>query len=142
MARTHGSIKRAIWTDPEWLSLGREAQWLHMARKLQGQAEKFSVADALTWASGVTVDQVAAAVEELKMTKYGHVLKKLSTREKIPLDLRREVYAADGWKCAFCRSTRKLEIDHIIPLSKGGTDDRSNLQTLCEHCNRKKGATL
>lgn len=34
---------------------------------------------------------------------------------------------------------RILEIDHIIPKSKGGTDHRSNLQLLCSHCNRVKG---
>lgn len=32
-----------------------------------------------------------------------------------------------------------LEIDHIIPLSKGGLTNTDNLQTLCWRCNRKKG---
>ena len=31
-----------------------------------------------------------------------------------------------------------LEIDHIIPLSRGGTDELQNLQTLCYNCNREK----
>jgi len=29
--------------------------------------------------------------------------------------------------------------DHIVPKSKGGTDELSNYQTMCAHCNRKKG---
>jgi hypothetical protein len=43
-----------------------------------------------------------------------------------------------GGVCAFCHSTTRLEVDHIIPLSRGGTDDPSNLQVLCQRCHRVK----
>jgi len=50
------------------------------------------------------------------------------------------VLARDTWKCLSCgRSAREdgvlLEVDHIIPRSKGGSNDMSNLQTLCKKCN-------
>ena len=32
-----------------------------------------------------------------------------------------------------------MEVDHIIPTSKGGTDHEDNLQLLCTHCNKVKG---
>ncbi|MGR2681567.1 HNH endonuclease [Chromobacterium haemolyticum] len=41
-----------------------------------------------------------------------------------------------------CRSTQDLTIDHIKPLSKGGSDDLANLQFLCRPCNSAKGARL
>lgn len=43
-------------------------------------------------------------------------------------------------KCAYCRIrlNGKGEVDHKVPLSKGGTNDRSNLQLTCKPCNRKK----
>lgn len=44
----------------------------------------------------------------------------------------------DGFHCQHCKTTYELEIDHIIPLSKWGTNDLENLQLLCDPCNGKK----
>lgn len=45
---------------------------------------------------------------------------------------------AEVGKCIKCGSTEKLTIDHIIPLSKGGSKAQSNWQILCLKCNRAK----
>ena len=45
-------------------------------------------------------------------------------------------------KCAICGSTKDLQIDHIYPKSKGGSDVEGNLQVLCAKCNIKKGNKL
>lgn len=42
--------------------------------------------------------------------------------------------------CIWCGATDKLEIDHIVPISKGGESVEKNLQILCRSCNRKKRA--
>jgi len=43
--------------------------------------------------------------------------------------------------CGISSEKRYLDIDHIVPRSKGGSDDISNLQALCFVCNRNKGNT-
>ena len=56
---------------------------------------------------------------------------------------RAQVLARDGYTCQMCGISIKdgaiLEIDHIHPVSKGGTNDLSNLQVLCRDCNAGKG---
>ena len=51
---------------------------------------------------------------------------------------RPEVLARDGNICRQCGSTQNLEVDHIIPLARGGSNELDNLQVLCRTCNRKK----
>jgi hypothetical protein len=48
------------------------------------------------------------------------------------------VYTRDGGKCKCCGGYENLEYDHIIPYSCGGSSDVSNIQLLCQKCNRSK----
>lgn len=62
-------------------------------------------------------------------------------RNPISTVLRHEVFLRDGYRCRECGATNhetRLEVDHIIPVSQGGTDELENLQTLCAECNRAK----
>ena len=66
-------------------------------------------------------------------TRYG--------RQPIPRKLRHEVFKRDGYRCRECGASKdetSLEIDHIVPVARGGTNDIGNLQTLCRECNRMK----
>lgn len=40
--------------------------------------------------------------------------------------------------CAYCGYDLPTQVDHVIPLSRGGTDDRSNLVPACKSCNMEK----
>lgn len=42
------------------------------------------------------------------------------------------------YRCLACGSTKNLSADHVVPLSKGGTNYISNIQVLCKRCNSKK----
>lgn len=58
----------------------------------------------------------------------------------IPLSntIRNNVYEIQGRVCCCCSSTESLEIDHKLPVSKGGNSIIDNLQVLCRRCNIKK----
>lgn len=62
--------------------------------------------------------------------------------------LREYIKQRDDYTCKSCSISTYaernllLEIDHIIPLSKGGVTTESNLQTLCWRCNRTKGSKI
>ncbi len=70
--------------------------------------------------------------------------KENSKRRKFSYNERVSVFDRDGSKCLCCGESAfsELTIDHIIPLSKGGTNDFDNLQTLCDKCNFEKGVRI
>ena len=60
------------------------------------------------------------------------------SREPIAEDVQMFVWQRDGGKCVNCDSNENLEYDHIIPVSKGGSNTARNIQLLCQTCNRLK----
>jgi len=61
---------------------------------------------------------------------------------RVPDSIRATVLVRDGGRCRRCRRSINLEMDHIVPVSKGGKTEESNLQTLCRRCNRVKARKL
>lgn len=59
------------------------------------------------------------------------IAQKFIGRKKI----RNFIFKRDKFICLRCSSTENLQIDHIIPISKGGENKLMNLQTLCRRCN-------
>lgn len=55
--------------------------------------------------------------------------------------LRKQVFVRDGEVCAYCGTTSgPFEIDHVIPLAIGGTNELDNLAVACRPCNRQKNS--
>jgi len=55
---------------------------------------------------------------------------------------RQNVFLRDDHTCQYCQqklSDKRLTIDHVIPLSKGGRHEWNNVVTACSACNNRKG---
>ena len=66
-------------------------------------------------------------------------------RARVSNRMRFSIYERDGNRCRKCGKSgwhHDLEIDHIIPISKGGKSTYENLQTLCRECNLEKGSRI
>jgi hypothetical protein len=95
---------------------------------------------------------VKNACEQISLFHQGKItldqlLLKTSTknvRKTIPLNIRWKVLKRDNYTCVKCGKSPgkdkniELEIDHIIPVSKNGSNEIENLQTLCYECNQGK----
>lgn len=90
-------------------------------------------------------DQIASSYKEvwrLISVRQSRAYQVQVERAKLSDSLRYDVLRRDGFKCQICGATAqegaKLHVDHIIPVSKGGKTELSNLRTLCDRCNLGK----
>lgn len=96
---------------------------------------------------------VAMHVERLDVDKLEEENRILFERDgmlkrvPVPSWCRRAVFFRERGRCAACQADlshiislqAEPELDHIVPLHEGGINDVSNLQLLCQKCNRMKG---
>lgn len=95
----------------------------------------------------MTEEMIAELINQLenKLTMVSQIREQ---RALMTQKLREYIKKRDNYTCCICgNSVEKepnllLEIDHIIPISKGGLTEESNLQTLCWKCNRAKSDKL
>ncbi len=88
--------------------------------------------------SQITEGQRQATAEALEIMNPNGTRQVDLSRAAIPSEVRREVWRRDGGKCIKCGSRENLEYDHIIPVSKGGSNTARNIELLCQQCNRSK----
>lgn len=93
----------------------------------------------------VSFDYLIDRYEKLERINFETTLKQFQTnnqRKLMTKDLRKAIMERDNYTCQICGKYMPdgigLQIDHIIPVSKGGKTIPSNLQVLCSKCNGKK----
>ena len=75
-------------------------------------------------------DNICEAYREV-----GRIEERLRLIREFPaLDLKQKVIIRDGFKCALCYGENSLQVHHKTPKSIGGTNEMTNLITLCANC--------
>ena len=63
-------------------------------------------------------------------------------RARFSRNLKIRMYRGQQARCQYCAwryTMEELEIDHMVPVDRGGSNEESNLQLLCRSCNKRKG---
>lgn len=116
----------------EWRSANREkVNFLKKARYANNPEVKEQVSK---W--------FAAHPEVKKAAKHNRRAKERTAAGKFTGQEFIDLCAMYGNKCLCCGSSDKLTADHVVPLSKGGTNFIENIQPLCLPCNKHKGTRV
>ena len=87
--------------------------------------------------------KLAKSVDRADRTyrKFTHLRTELrpASREHLSASKRKRILLRGKGRCMKCGSKKNLEIDHVVPLARGGSNRLENLQLLCQRCNRMKG---
>lgn len=122
-ARRFGSWRGALQAFIDWINLDNNTEY----------NENISLSDK------TTVDSDNFKSDNKYVAKHRH-----KTPREVNYRLRFKVLQRDNFKCCFCGASPAkdpsvdLDIDHILPWSKGGETVMENLQTLCKKCNLGK----
>jgi CRISPR/Cas system Type II protein with McrA/HNH and RuvC-like nuclease domain len=79
---------------------------------------------------GTRIEFARVMIEFKKLESNEKNMSELLRQNKQMLDMEK--------KCAYCNSDKDIQLDHIIPLSKGGWDIFDNLVFACKKCNLSK----
>ena len=100
----------------------------------------------------VKLERLIGATEPVDLAALGEFIdfptaeqadfEEVAARMRIPDAVRAAIIVRDGGRCRRCGSARNLEVDHIVPLSRGGGSEEDNLQAMCRRCNRRKAKKL
>lgn len=112
----------------------RDEEWL--PRLLQANLGR----NRESWVVLETDTRARAVLSALKVPATGSATGTQSSRS-IAVTLRFEILRRDGFTCRYCGRRPPhvvLHVDHVVPWSKGGTNDPSNLRAACQDCNLGK----
>lgn len=96
----------------------------------------------LIFAVAILLFLISVANQDRRKKRLKNLYISSGDSRRISDKAKREVWRRDEGKCVQCGSRERLEYDHIIPVSKGGSNTVRNIELLCEKCNREKSGNI
>lgn len=132
-----GDVILELDTTPETLLLWEDLQKKERAERKRKIEEQEKAEIALKLKERQRRRELEEQVR-MELIDSGELFGDQPKRPPIPREVVDAVYRRDGARCVYCGSTENLQLDHIIPFSKGGATSLENLQLLCQKCNLEK----
>lgn len=82
--------------------------------------------------------QKRSDVSNERVAKYRSAIRESGSSLNAYAKHRSLVFGRDGHACIYCGSVEQLVLDHVVPVSKGGSHGPENLATACKRCNSGK----
>ena len=101
-----------------------------------------AVSFTVTWVVLISLWVADALIMLMLMTRSDERRIKPTKRVTWPQGLKRELMRRQDNTCVYCGYRRigsSLDIDHVVPVARGGSNDIDNLQVICRRCNQRKG---
>lgn len=132
--------RRTRYRQPRFLNRTRKAGWLppSVLHRVQSTLTWVRRVSALAPVARVSLERTRFDLALVKEPEYRGLL--YERTELSGCELFEYLLSKFGFACAYCRKgQRPLEIDHVLPRSRGGLDVVTNLAIACTACNRRKG---
>lgn len=142
-------LYRDLWRDPRFFELNETERYFLLTFFVIASQNDNRIPDNQNWLKHEMATSKTVPVErliELGWIEYASESAQPSAEgwasRYVSTELRLSIFERDGNACVTCGSVENLEVDHIIPISRGGSGVKDNLQLLCRTCNRKKRVRL
>lgn len=106
---------------------------------LAGAVVAAEAAGLSSWSIADEVATFARFCQDVALREGRIAARRRPRRREVTSGQALRTFRRDEWTCRGCGSVGgDLTVDHVIPVSKGGTNDDGNLQTMCRSCNSRK----
>lgn len=131
---------RKWYREPRFDNRGREDGWLapSLGHKLQSHIRLIERLKRILPITKIVIEVASFDTQKMQKPEIRGV--EYQQGELQGYEVREYLLEKWGRKCAYCRKTNvPLEVEHIVPKLRGGSDRVSNLTIACHKCNQKKG---
>jgi len=119
---------------------GRRILWLTRAGWFWADSQfNLEDVDLLVWDRE---QKQRARLDRLRRIRIKNEDLREARRDRIPAEVQNFVWQRDEGRCVQCNAEDNLHYDHVIPVAKGGGNDISNIQILCQDCNLAKSDSI